>query len=345
LRQSLIVMPTNNPSAGSGQAVSADFAPAPLLAAARARLAAATRALAITHVSPDGDAIGSLLGFGLALRELGKEVVFACADPVPETFSYLPLADEITNAPEGDFDLIVVLDVSDEKRMGAIGAGLPRKPDLLFDHHITNTGFAGINFIDSSAASTAELITELLEPLGLPLTKPVADCLLTGLVTDTLGFRTSGTTPKTLTLAQKLMAAEASLNRIYDLALFKRSYSAIRLWAEGLARIRFEDGLVWASLPLAARRAVGYGGLGDADLIDVLTSVREAEVALIFVERPDGKIKISWRSGPGLNVAALAATFGGGGHAPAAGAEIEGTLEEVMQKVLTATKAALKRKT
>ena len=314
------------------------------LGGARARLAASTRVLAITHVSPDGDAIGSLLGFGLALRAAGKAVVCACADPVPETFRFLPSAGEITSNPAGDFDLIAVLDVSDEKRMGAPGENLPRRPDFLFDHHITNIGFADFNFIDTEAASTAELVAELLEPLGLALTKPVADCLLTGLVTDTLGFRTSGTTPKTLTLAQKLMSAGASLNEIYDLTLFKRSYTAVRLWAEGLARMRLDGRIVWATLPLDARRASGYGGNGDADLIDVLTSVREADVALIFVERPDGKVKVSWRSVPGVNVAALAATFGGGGHAPAAGAEISGTLDEVAQKVIAATKALLKSK-
>ncbi len=318
--------------------------PAAALRDARARLATATRALIITHVHPDGDAIGSLLGFGLALRAIGKEVVFACADPLPETFNYLPSVIEVTATPGGDFDLIAVVDVSEDSRMGSVGAALPRRPDLVFDHHITNPGFGDLNFIDASAASTAELLADLLDPLGLPLTRPVAECLLTGLVTDTIGFRTSGTTPKTLALAQRLMAAEASLNTIYNLALFKRSFSAVRLWGEGLSRIKLDNGIVWTSLTLADRKVAAYGGLGDADLIDVLSSVREAEVALIFVERPDGKIKISWRSGPKFNVANIAMQFGGGGHAPAAGAEVAGTLAEVTQKVLAATRAALKLK-
>jgi phosphoesterase RecJ-like protein len=98
---------------------------------------------------------------------------------------------------------------------------------------------------------------------------------------------------------------------------------------------------VWASLPLDARQASGYQGSGDADLINVLTSVREADVAIIFVERPDGLVKLSWRSVPGINVAAIAASFGGGGHAQAAGAEIAGTLAEVEERVLKATHAAL----
>ena len=317
---------------------------APALAAARARIAAAARTLVVTHVNPDGDAVGSLLGFGLALQVVGKEVVCACADPVPDVFSFLPGFEEITATPSGEFDFVAVLDVSDIARMGAVGESLERKPDLLFDHHVTNAGFAEINLIDASAASTAELVAEHLEALGLPLTPPVAQCLLTGLVSDTLGFRTSNTTTKSLALAQRLMEAGADLHTIYAHSLHKRSFTAVRLWAEGLTRLRMADRIVWATLPLEARKASGYSGNGDADLIDVLTSVREADVALIFVERPDGKIKVSWRSEPGINVATLAAAFGGGGHAPAAGAEIPGTLAEVEQKVIAATKAILKIK-
>jgi bifunctional oligoribonuclease and PAP phosphatase NrnA len=314
----------------------------PDLDAARASIAVAKRVLAITHINPDGDAIGSLLGFGLAVRTAGKEVVMACADPVPDMFQFLPSANEVTYKPQGPFDLVVVLDVSDAPRMGSVGAALERPPDLLFDHHVTNPGFARLNFIDVAAASTAELVTELLPGLGLELSEPVAHCLLTGLVSDTLGFRTSSTTPKSLALAQQLMQAGAILHQIYDNSLYKRSYTAVRLWAEGLARMEMKHRMVWARLPLAARHASGYQGFGDADLINVLTSVREADVALIFVERQDGKVKVSWRSLPGINVAAVAAQFGGGGHAAAAGAEIAGTMEEVEARVLAATRLAMK---
>jgi phosphoesterase RecJ-like protein len=313
----------------------------PDLEAARQLLAGAKRVLAITHINPDGDAVGSLLGFGLALRTAGKEVVFACADPVPDVFRFLPAVNAITAKPEGEFDVIIVLDVSDPPRMGKIGDALSRPPDVQFDHHLTNPGFAQINFIDVAAASTAELVAELLPGLGLPLTDEVAQCLLTGLVNDTLGFRTSNTTVKTLAIAQQLMAAGGSLHSIYDLSLFKRSYTSVRLWAEGLARMQLKHRIVWALLPLEAREASGYQGSGDADLINVLTSVREADVAIVFVERPDGLVKLSWRSIPGINVAAVAAGFGGGGHAQAAGAEIAGTLAEVEERVLKATRAAL----
>lgn len=311
------------------------------IVAARERLAAARRLLIITHVNPDGDAIGSLLGFGLALREAGKDVTFYCADPAPEMFNYLTAFNEITAQPPGNFDTVVVLDAADERRMGPVGKTLGRRPDMLFDHHITNPAYAEINFIDGEAASTGELLAELLEPLGLPLTHPVAEALLTGIVTDTLGFKTVGTTPKTLALAQKLMLAGAPLAKIYDESLFKRSFAAARIWGEGLVKLQMADRLVWTSLSLAAREASGYFAMDDADLINVLTSVREADVALIFVERADGTVKVSWRAMMDFSVAPLAKSFGGGGHAPAAGADIPGTLTEVEARVLAATRAAL----
>jgi phosphoesterase RecJ-like protein len=312
------------------------------VAAARARIAAANRALVITHINPDGDAVGSLLGFGLALRAAGKEVVFACADPVPDLFGFLPSFKEITATPAGAFDLITALDISEASRMGAVGELIGRPPHLVFDHHVTNGGFGEVNLIDVSAASTAELVAEHLDALNLPLTQPVAECLLTGLVSDTLGFRTSNTSAKSLALAQRLIEAGAVLHTIYDHSLHRRSFAAVRLWAEGLTRIRLADRMVWTTLPLDARKASGFPGSGDADLINVLASVREADVAVIFVERPDGQVKVSWRSVPGVDVSALAVAFGGGGHAPAAGAEVPGTLAEVETKVLAATKAVLK---
>lgn len=316
----------------------------PDLAAARARIAAAQRFLLITHIHPDGDAIGSLLGLGLALRAAGKEVVMACADPAPDVYAFLPNFADITMKASGDFDAVAVLDAADLGRTGRFAARLTERPaDFLFDHHITNPGFAHFNFIDVQAASTAELVAELLEPLGLPLTRPAAEALLTGLVTDTLGFKTSNTTPRTLAIAQRLMETGASLTEIYDASLNKRSFAATRLWGEGLRNAQLADHMVWAVLPLTARVSVGYSGKDDADLVNVLTTVREAKVALMFVERDNGTVKVSWRSMSPLNVAAIAQSYGGGGHAPAAGAEIRGPLAEVQADVLAATRAALRQ--
>ncbi len=311
------------------------------VAAARRRLEQANSVLALTHYAPDGDALGSLLGFGLAVRALGKHITLACADPVPDTFRFLPHASLVSPKLNLNADLIVALDAADLGRLGDLAPKLPRQPDLQFDHHITNTGFATINFLDVQAASTAELVADLLEPLGLPTTTEVAQCLLAGLVSDTLGFRTSSTTPKTMHLAQTLVNAGASLQNTIDQALHKRSVGAVRLWALGLANLQLADRVVWATLPLSTRAAAGYNGKGDADLINLLTTVREADVAITLTEREDGKVKVSWRSTPKYNVSLVAQQFGGGGHAAAAGAEIAAPLAEAEQQVLQATRALM----
>jgi bifunctional oligoribonuclease and PAP phosphatase NrnA len=325
----------------TGMTTTSPHVSAASIQAARDLIAAANRVLIVAHVLPDGDAIGSQLGLGLALRAAGKEVVFGCDDGPPDNFRFLPGADEITATPTGAFDLVIAVDISDLRRMGTVGAQLGRPPHLLFDHHITNPGFADVNLLDAEAASTGELVAELLELLGLPIPQSAATCLLAGVLTDTIGFRTSNTTPKTLGIAQKLMEAGAPLAVLYKQVLSRRSFEAVRLWAEGLTRLREDHGIIWASLTLKGRRASGYGGTGDADLIDILTTVRDAKIAIVFSERTDGTVKVSWRSDPGINVAQLAVSFGGGGHAPAAGAEVRGTLADVERQVILATKALL----
>ncbi len=324
-------------------ALPAPLVPGAELAAARRRLERAQRLLLLTHIGPDGDAIGATLGLALALRAAGKTAVCACTDPLPEAFRFLPSAGEFTTQPQGAFDLVISLDAADRGRLGALGEALTQPIDVLFDHHVTNPGFAEINLIDVTAASTAELVAELLAPLGLPLTRPTAECLLAGLITDTLGFRTSNTTAKTLALAQMLVQAGASLPEVYDLAFYKRSFSAVRLWGQGLARLKLEQRLVWTTITLADKAQVGFHGQGDGDLVNLLTSVREADVALILTERPDGRVKVSWRAVPGINVAQIAAAFGGGGHVAAAGAELPGPLAEAEAQVLAVTRAALQQ--
>lgn len=312
------------------------------LTAARRRIECASRVLLLTHIAPDGDAVGSLLGTGLALRAAGKEVSFACADPIPDTFRFLPACGEITNSPRGQFDLTMALDAADLGRLGKLGENLARPIDIAVDHHATNPGYADLNLIDVAAAATAELVTELLEPLGLPLTRPAAECLLAGIITDTLGFRTSTTTARTLALAQKLVQAGASLPDVYDLSFYKRSFAAVRLWGFGLARVKLENRIVWTTITLSDKEQAHYHGQGDADLVNMLTSVREADIAVILTEREDSRVKVSWRAVPGLNVATVAAAFGGGGHVAAAGAEIPGPLDEAEKRVLVATRALLK---
>jgi phosphoesterase RecJ-like protein len=137
------------------------------------------------------------------------------------------------------------------------------------------------------------------------------------------------------------MDAGADLPRLYTQALAQRSYEAVRFWGAGLQQIQRDDGLVWTTLTMDDRMSVGYGGRDDADLINVLSSIQDAKIALIFVEQQNGSVKVSWRGQPGVDVSKIALRFGGGGHAAAAGAEIRGGLEKVRSTVLQATKSLL----
>jgi phosphoesterase RecJ-like protein len=304
------------------------------------RIQAAQRVLVVSHIRPDGDAVGSLLGFGLALQQAGKQVQMVLADGVPVNFRHLPGSQQVVHKPEGIFDLVVVVDCSDLKRAGSALNGFVH-PDLNIDHHITNLKFAKINLVNPRAVATSEIIAKCLPDWGLTITQPVAANLLTGLITDTLGFRTSNMTPEALRLAARLMETGVDLPVLYGQALAQRSFEAVRFWGAGLQHLEREDSLVWTTLTLEDRQAAGYGGRDDADLINVLSSIQDANIAVIFVEQPNRSIKVSWRAQPGLDVSQIAFSFGGGGHPAAAGAEIQGELDEVRQNVIQATRNLL----
>ena len=307
------------------------------------RIQVAQRILVVSHIRPDGDAVGSLVGLGLALREAGKDIQMVLTDGVPASFRHLEGSKQVRNRPEGRFDFICTVDCSDLNRTGGALNGYPQ-PDLNIDHHITNLEYARINLVEPSAVATAEMLAELLPAVKLPLNQPVSAALLTGIITDTIGFRTSNVTPKALRIAADLMELGANLPEIYRRGLVDRSFEAIQLWGAGLENLNREGGLVWTTLTLADRRAIGYPGRDDADLINVLSSIEDADIAVIFVEQPKNKVKVSWRAQPGIDVSLVALSFGGGGHPSASGAEIEGRLDEVRSAVIQATHALLNGK-
>jgi bifunctional oligoribonuclease and PAP phosphatase NrnA len=305
-------------------------------AAVAQQLQKAQRLMVVSHIHPDGDAIGSLLGLGLTLQEAGKQVIMASTDGVPANYKFLAGVDQVVSSPQGDFDAIVAVDCSDLSRLGKILGGYD-PPDVNIDHHVTNDNFARVNLVVPQAVATAEILAVLLPSVGFPLTQPAARALLTGLVTDTLGFRTANMTSKALRVAADLLEFGIDLPEIFQNTLVQHSYEAVRYWATGLNRIERCGGLAWTSLTLEDRKAVGYPGRDDADLITLLSSITDIDIAIIFVEQVRNRIKVSWRARPGLDVARIALSFGGGGHPAAAGAEIHGALPDVQERVLKAT--------
>jgi len=300
----------------------------------------AQRVLVVSHVRPDGDAVGSLLGLGLALEQASKEVQMVLADGVPSSFRGLEGARRVLRKPQGSFDLIALVDCADLTRVGGALEGLP-PPDINIDHHVTNLNFAKLNLVAPEEVATSAILAEHLPGWGFELSRAVASALLTGIVSDTLGFRTSNMTPKALRLAAILMERGANLPELYNRALSRRSFQAARYWGEGLSRLQRDGRMVWTTLTLDDRQRADYSGNDDADLVNVLSAIDDHDIAVIFIEQNDNKVKVSWRSVPGYDVSKLAIKFGGGGHPAAAGAEIPGRLEDVQREVLNATRALL----
>ncbi len=311
-----------------------------LLALAKERFGAAQRILLVTHFRPDGDAVGSLIGLGLALQQSGREVQMVIEDGVPSEYRMLEGSNQVLRKPEGQFDLVGLVDCSEVERTGNVLKDWPM-PDINIDHHCTNMNFARVNLVDPQAVATAEIVAELIPALGMQITTPVAAALLTGLVTDTIGFRTSNVTPKALRLAAELMETGVNLSELYKRTLIDRSFEAVRLWGAGLAKVERTGRLVWTTLTKADREAVHYPGRDDADLINILAAVEDTDISVIFVEQPNGSVKVSWRAQPGFDVSVVALRFGGGGHAAASGAEIDGNLADVQTAVLEQTRPLL----
>jgi len=305
------------------------------------RLADAKKVVIASHVRPDGDALGSLLGLGLALQDAGKTVDMVLADGAPSSFNFLEGSELVKKEPTGGHDTFITVDCADFKRTGKIFENFSQ-PDINIDHHKTNENFGKLNLIEADEVATAAILTNYLPNWGFTITKPIAAALLTGILTDTLGFRTSNITPEALRQSAQLMETGVDLPEIYMKSLVRKSYPAARYWGAGLSNLESKNGIVWAALTLADRKSAGYGGNDDADLINMISAIDGNKVGMVFVEQSNNHVKISWRAlQPGIDVSPVAKYFNGGGHAAAAGADIEGTLTDIKKEVLTKTRELL----
>jgi len=307
-------------------------------------LLAAQRLLLITHVIPDGDALGSTLGLAWGLRQLDKTVTLVCAGPINSGLQFLPGVEAfLPQAPAAHFDRIVVLDSGDLSRLGDAcqPALFQSVPVINIDHHVTNTRFGDENWVDDTASSVSEMIHDLLPALGIQCDDRIATCLLTGLVTDTLGFRTSSTTPRTLRAAAGLMAAGAPLYDIVEGVFGRKSLNLVRLWGRILSTFQNDAGIVWATVP---ERLLQEHGVSEDDvkgLASFLRGTEGTEVAILIMEAGGGKVKVEFRSAGRVDVSAVAVSLGGGGHRVASGCTLSGSLAEVEARVVAAVRQAM----
>ncbi len=316
-----------------------------------ALLTANRRILLISHVAPDGDAIGSLLGLKWLLEAQGHAVIAANQDGVPyllRSDQVAPGWQEVVHNPLKQkrrgrgYDLVVTLDCSDMQRLGkAYSPALAGIPLVNIDHHITNLDFGAVNLVDPDASSTAELVHRLAEALQWPIGPEAAQCLLLGIVSDTRSFRVGNVTPALLGVAQRLMEAGASLAAINELVLERRDVNTICLWGHALAALRLDERIIWTAIPLAMRGRCNGVEQSDSGLANFMIGAEEADVAVILTEREDGLVDVGMRAAAGFDVAQVALALGGGGHPRAAGCSLRLPLEQAIDQVLAAVKRSL----
>lgn len=305
---------------------------------------AGQRFLLLAHLYPDGDVLGSQLGLGLALREAGRRADFACSHPVPEPFHFLPGAGEIQQWKEGrgDYEVVVTLDCPDPSRVGGLleGCRQPGTRVLNIDHHGDNRRYGDVNWIEPSASATGEMVYDLLEAMGVPVTAEVAVNLYTAIVTDTGSFRYSNTSPKTFRIAARLVEAGA---RPADVALRlyeTRHLAGLHLLGRILQQVETSpDGTIaWVVIDQSQTESPDL--LEAEDFITYPRSLHTAKVAVLFRELA-GAVKVSLRAKGEVDVARIAARFGGGGHPNAAGVVLKGDLAQAKGLVLGAVGEAV----
>lgn len=295
--------------------------------------------LVTSHIVPDGDSIGSLLGFGLALLQAGYTVTMFSVDGIPSRYAFLEGSEKVISKrlPKTDYDCVVVLDCSDQDRIKPIWEQIKGLFVINIDHHPTNRSFGNLNFVNLEASATGEIVYKLLEEMAIPVAKKVAAALYVAISTDTGSFKFENTTPITHRIAAKLLEEEVNLREITPRVFDIRSRAAVCILREALNMLSYSvDGRV-AWIVLTEREMIACEAR-DEDLDGVVNyakNIEGVEVGLIFREKNDGTVKVGFRS-HNIDVGKLAEFFGGGGHARAAGCSLELSLQEAIKKVLNA---------
>lgn len=311
-------------------------------------LESAGHILIVSHLHPDGDAISSTLAMGHLLKQSGKKVTMVNEDPVPRRFSFLPGVEEILPAEQvsGTYQHVIALDCADKERMGSCRLLIAENAEIVnLDHHATNDRFGDVNIIDPEAAATVEMIFDWVEENNFPVHESLAACLYTGLLTDTGGFRYSNTSPKVLRQAAKLVETGIEAHKIADRALETVTMEQLNLLQSALSTLqKSDDGLIaWMFLSKEEMDRVADPHASLDGIVNYARNIYGVDVGILYREEDDGTIKVSFRSREKVDVGQVAKSFGGGGHARAAGCSISGTPGEVHRRVLEAVQSGLKQ--
>lgn len=310
------------------------------------------RFLLTTHIRPDCDALGSTLAMAALLEQLGKQVMIVTAFDVPRTFQFLDprkrfqrYGRDVSLGDLAGIEALVVLDTSAWAQLGEMGEVIRALPvvKLVLDHHVTSDDLGAELFRDTEAEATGRLVFEAAGHLGVPLNAEMATCLFAALATDTGWFRFASASSRTYRLASALIDAGAVPARLYQALYENDSAGRLRLMGRAMARVQLEcqGRLIHTYLSQADFAECGAVPSDSEDIINTTLSVGGTEVAVMLVEQPSGGFKVSFRSRSGVDCAAVAAQFGGGGHRAAAGAFLAEPLDCAQRKVLDAVRAAM----
>jgi len=298
-----------------------------------------------SHVRPDGDSLGSSLGLYWLLRGLDKDVEVIMRDPVPHTYQQLPGAKDVRVTPAADdsYDGVFVIECSDIARPGLLN--LEKQFVINIDHHATTALFGKINWIDSTASACGEMIYNLCKATGVRVTKEIAECCYTALITDTGSFHYSNTTERTFKVASELLRTGVKPAKTAEAVFASYPWSRIQLMGAVLSTARRDStghvALLRHSLEM---QHLAEASDEDADgFVNYPLTVGEVDAVAMLKECEPGVYRTSLRSKGEVNVAKVAEKFGGGGHRNAAGCTLRGTWEEAEEKIVALLQDAVER--
>ena len=296
----------------------------------------------MSHLRPDGDALGCVIALALCLKGLGKQVKVWNEDGMLDKYRYLPSSDLVTRPPAEpeEFDVAIALDTGVENRLGTCQKAVKQaKIWINIDHHISNARYGDLVHVDPTAPATGQILFELFQSDNLPVTPEMADNLFVAISTDTGSFQYPNTTARTYEIGAELLKAGVNVGKLSQLMYESHPRRRILLLRELLNTMHFSANNQVASFALSMDTIQRLGSESEdtEGLIDTLRGIEGVIVAAFLEELPEGKVRISLRSkDPKVDVCKICALFGGGGHTLAAGARTRGSLPEVQEKVLTA---------
>lgn len=296
----------------------------------------------ISHVRPDGDAVGTQIALGASLQELGKEIILINEDGCPSNLKFLAGSDKVLLPPEShiDADLCIALDTANNERLGGrcIEAVKLVKPVINIDHHITNEGYGDFVYVDPDSPATAQIIYELISNEGFPFPTASRDGLFVGISTDTGSFRYPATTARTYEVGADLLRMGADCGALSSAIYESYPYRRIELLKKLLGNLKMtvDDQVASWCLDLQTKEELSIKPEDSENLSDLIRGIDSVRVAVFFEELKDCSVRVSMRSKDVnlADVSKICSHFGGGGHPLASGARVHGKLHEVEEKVL-----------